>query len=353
MQTTNHSQEKTQVSLSIIIPIYNVEKYIERCLESIISQDTSRYEIECVLINDCTPDNSITIARNIINNYHGNIQFRVLEHEKNKGLSEARNTGIRNATGENVLFIDSDDYLMPNSISALLEAKKQHPHADIIIGNVYEHRYKKNQYELKKQKFIAGGSEVRRWMLTNEFAISAWNKLFSRQFLLDNKLFFEPGILYEDIPWTYRLYTQVNSILLLPEVTYGYWYNEKSISSSSQPSDKAARSFSVVCQKLMEFTYERELYVPRSLFVFRWLLNGVNTKKNCSSIEIVNTLNSLRTTFMRSTLSDGRLILASFYLLMYKPFNNAFQIRFFRHYYNKISKAVEHTANLFDFLHHR
>ena len=99
MQTTNHCQETPQLSLSIIIPIYNVEKYIERCLESIISQDTSRYEIECVLINDCTPDNSITIARNIINNYHGNIQFRVLEHEKNKGLSEARNTGIRNATG--------------------------------------------------------------------------------------------------------------------------------------------------------------------------------------------------------------------------------------------------------------
>ena len=67
------------MTLSIIIPIYNVGKYVERCLESIISQDTSRYEIECILINDCTPDKSMEVARNIINNYHGNIQFQILE----------------------------------------------------------------------------------------------------------------------------------------------------------------------------------------------------------------------------------------------------------------------------------
>ena len=117
---------------------------------------------------------------------------KIIEEKYSKeydSLKELKELNINERTAVSilvVLFIDSDDYLMPNSISVLMKAKKQYPDADVIIGNVYEHRYKKNQYELKKQKLIAGGTEVRRWMLTNEFAISAWNKLFSRQFLHHN-----------------------------------------------------------------------------------------------------------------------------------------------------------------------
>ena len=223
--------------LSIIIPIYNVESYIQRCLESIIGQKTDSFNTECIIVDDCSPDNSMNIANNIISSYKGSIVFKILRHNKNMGLSEARNSGLKIASGDSILFIDSDDYLMPNALSCMMEAKANYPDVDIIIGNVYEHKYKKNQYKLKEQQLITGGTEVRRWMLTNEFAISAWNKIFSRDLLIENQLFFEPGILYEDIPWTHKLYTKISSILLLPNVTYGYWYNENSISSSSQPSD--------------------------------------------------------------------------------------------------------------------
>ena len=339
------------MKLSIIIPVYKVEKYIQRCLESVTSQESTSWNIECILIDDCTPDNSMIIAKEMVNNYQGNIEFIILKHQQNKGLSEARNTGLREASGDYILFIDSDDYLMPNSLAYMLEAKKQYPNTDVIIGNVYEHKYNKNQYNIKTIKHIEEGIEVRRWMLNNEFAISAWNKLFSRQLLIDNNLFFEPGILYEDIPWTYQLYSKISSILLFPNVTYGYWYNESSISSSSQSSDKAVRSFVIGCKTLLNISYEAELYVPQKLFVFRWLLNAINARNNCSSEEILETLFTQRRLLMRSTLYDFRLVLASFFLLMYQPFNSAFKLRFFRRNYNHINWGVRKIAELFNFLH--
>lgn len=337
--------------LSIIIPIYNVESYIQRCLESIIGQKTDSFNTECIIVDDCSPDNSMNIANNIISSYKGSIVFKILRHNKNMGLSEARNSGLKIASGDSILFIDSDDYLMPNALSCMMEAKANYPDVDIIIGNVYEHKYKKNQYKLKEQQLITGGTEVRRWMLTNEFAISAWNKIFSRDLLIENQLFFEPGILYEDIPWTHKLYTKISSILLLPNVTYGYWYNENSISSSSQPSDKSVRSFVIGCQSLVDTLYESPLYVPQKLFIFRWVLNAINAKSRCTSKEILDSLYRIRSKFMFSTLSDYRIILAIFFLLMYNPFNQVFRIRYFRRYYNQLSRLVGHIAYCFDFLH--
>jgi len=339
------------MKLSIIVPVYKVEKYIQRCLESIMTQEIGNYEVECLLIDDCTPDKSILIAEEMIGKYQGTIHFVCYRHEHNKGLSEARNTGIRNATGDFVLFIDSDDYLMPNALLSFLEAKEKYPETDIVIGNVFEHKYKKNQYDIKDIQYINEGTMVRRWMLTNEFAISAWNKIFNRQFLIDNKLFFEPGILHEDIPWTYQLYTKISSILLLRDVTYGYWYNESSISNSSQPSDKAVYSFVTGCQILLDIPYEKELFVPQYLFIFRWLLNAINTRKNCSSKDLLKTLYSQRSRLMISTLSNYRFILAVYFLLMYRPFNDLLRFRCFRRYYNNYNSIVRKIAELFNFLH--
>lgn len=82
------------LSLSIIIPVYNVEKYIGRCIHAILTQDVAGANVECILVNDCTPDNSMRIANDILDAYHGPIRFTVLQHQENKGLSAARNTGI-------------------------------------------------------------------------------------------------------------------------------------------------------------------------------------------------------------------------------------------------------------------
>ena len=96
--------------ISIIIPIYNVEPYIEDCLQSVMRQ-TYRGMMECILVDDCGTDNSMKVAEQLIKIYNGPIDFKVLHHEHNRGLSAARNTGIDAACGDYVYFLDSDDWI--------------------------------------------------------------------------------------------------------------------------------------------------------------------------------------------------------------------------------------------------
>lgn len=338
-------------NISIVIPVYNVEKYIQRCLDSVISQETNNYTIECVLVDDCTPDNSMKIVHDIIDNYKGNITFSTVRHEQNKGLSEARNTGMKHAHGEYILFLDSDDYLMPNSIEYMLNTSKNYPPADIIMGNVYEHKYKKKQYDYKEPRLISGGYEVRKWLLTHEFAVSSWNRIFNRMFLINNNFYFEPGILHEDIPWSYKMYTKIQSVLLLPEVTYSYWYNPNSISSSSHATDKTVRSYVRGCEIMLEVPYESTLFVPQHLYIFRSLLNASNARTNCSSPDVLSMFRSVRSQLMSRAIKNKRFILALFFTLLYRPINLIFRIRCFRRYYNQISRTVARLSNFFNFLH--
>ena len=92
--------------ISIIIPIYNVEKYVAECLNAVISQTYDHSKIECILVDDCTPDNSMVIVNEIIGKYNGEMTFNIIGHEQNLGLSAARNTGIEAAAGKYIYFID-------------------------------------------------------------------------------------------------------------------------------------------------------------------------------------------------------------------------------------------------------
>lgn len=325
--------------------------YIQRCIESILSQEANTFEAECIIIDDCTPDCSMNIVREIIDKYQGNFQFKLLKHEQNKGLSEARNTGLRNASGNYVLFIDSDDYLMPESLNYMMQAKADHPNVDIVIGNVYEHKYRKTQYCIKEPQLISNGKDARRWMLTHEFAVSSWNRIYNRKFIIDNNLFFEPGILHEDIPWTYNFYSKISSILLLPNVTYSYWYNPNSISSTTKPTDRTIRSYVRGCQLMLDIPYEKTLFVSKQLYIFRSLLNASNARNSNSSEEVLSFFYSIRSQFIKQTLCNGRYILLSFFTLLYFPFNLILKIHAFRRYYNNISKIVEWLANKFNYLH--
>ena len=105
--------------ISIIIPVYNVEQYVDECLQSVANQ-TMTEGIECIIVDDCGQDNSATIAKHFVDSYQGDIRFTFIQREKNGGLSAARNTGIEAATGEYVYFLDSDDYLVPSAIETLI-----------------------------------------------------------------------------------------------------------------------------------------------------------------------------------------------------------------------------------------
>lgn len=106
------------MDISVIVPIYNVENYILECLQSVAAQ-TKTKNVECILVDDCGTDNSVKVAEQFISAYKGDISFALFHHSENKGLSSARNTGIKNARGKYLFFLDSDDMIKPYCLDEL------------------------------------------------------------------------------------------------------------------------------------------------------------------------------------------------------------------------------------------
>ena len=121
------------MKISIVVPVYNVEAYIEDCLKSVAAQ-TYKGEIECIIINDCTPDNSCAVIEHFVKEYNGPIEFKLLHHTVNRGLSAARNTGIDVATGDYIYFLDSDDEITPDCLEHLAAPLAENAY-DFVIGN--------------------------------------------------------------------------------------------------------------------------------------------------------------------------------------------------------------------------
>lgn len=138
------------MKISIIIPVYNVAQYIEECLNSVIAQ-TYMGDMECLIVDDCGTDDSIAIAKRIIQDYQGNIKFQILYHEHNRGLSAARNTGIEASTGDYLYFLDSDDSIIPECLELMVEILEKYPKAEIVQAGaiVSEKEYKWLEIEEK------------------------------------------------------------------------------------------------------------------------------------------------------------------------------------------------------------
>ena len=118
--------------LSIIIPIYNVEKYLQKCIESVLSQDINDYEL--LLIDDSSTDNSLNIAKD----YENRVNVKIIEKNKNSGLSDTRNIGLKEANGKYILFLDSDDYIEEGSISIIYNIVQDQNEPDVLYFGFYE-----------------------------------------------------------------------------------------------------------------------------------------------------------------------------------------------------------------------
>ncbi len=124
------------MKISVIIPVYKVEPYVRRCLESVSQQSCEGFQIECIVVDDCSPDNSMDIAESVFReNSNKDVEFVVLHHDQNKGLCEARNTGIRAATGDYLFFIDSDDCIMENTFKDFMRYAIDYPDIDVFMGS--------------------------------------------------------------------------------------------------------------------------------------------------------------------------------------------------------------------------
>lgn len=213
--------------ISVIIPVYNAERYIEDALNSALNQSYS--DIEYILVDDCGSDSSIDIINRIIADPKYSNKIRLIRQEKNKGPAAARNAGIKAAKGDYIFFMDSDDYITPNCLELHLR-KIESTCADFSVGNT--------RLEGAKSLHIKSiSSDIEKMSPTQAFLQrkwlnSAWNKLFRKQFLIRNNLFFDEGMSYEDIIWSFKLSLKSESIAVIPEQTYIYKINAESFTSS-------------------------------------------------------------------------------------------------------------------------
>lgn len=219
--------------ISIIIPVYNVEPYIERCLQSVAAQSMTE-GIECILVDDCGTDRSIEVAGAFISGYQGKIRFRLLHHERNMGLSAARNTGIQAAKGEYVYFLDSDDAITPDCMEGFLNIIKEHPGVDLIQGLIYQDSPYMNQFATKEFPSYTDDRKYIKWAIMDYdvLPVCAANKMVRRQILIDNNLFFKEGIIHEDNHWSFFLAKYVSSLALYSKKCYVYTENPTSITKA-------------------------------------------------------------------------------------------------------------------------
>ena len=211
--------------VTIGIPVYNVEPYIEKCLLSVLNQTYQNLEI--LVVDDLGTDKSMDIVSKLQQSHPMGNCIKIIRHLENKGLGEARNTTIENATGEYLCFVDSDDYIEPETIEVLLKEAEEYD-TDVVLASSRKIVYDTNQEEptfTYKKKVILIGKDVFANYLCQDLrwhiGINAWNILFKLTFLRKNNLRFAARK-DEDALFLSDFYSEVERAVLLPNVTYNY-----------------------------------------------------------------------------------------------------------------------------------
>lgn len=212
--------------ISVIIPVYNVEKYIEKCVKSILNQTLKNYEL--ILVDDGSTDNSgkicdkLACENNNINVYH----------KTNGGLSDARNYGVNKSSGKYITFIDSDDYVRCDYLELLYNAMEKKA-ADISVVHhqvVYENTdfsLSFNKSEKDNIEVISGKELLKHALLGEKGSLSAWAKLYKREYVLAYPFPF--GELYEDMEVLYNIYLYASRVAIVDGKAYFYLHRDKSI----------------------------------------------------------------------------------------------------------------------------
>ena len=217
--------------VSVIVPIYNVESYIERCLVSIMHQ--SFIDFECICVDDCGSDKSIMLVQNFVNK---DSRFRIVHHEKNRGLSAARNTGINEAKGEYIVCIDSDDWIDRTLLEFVVKSFGDNE-IDAVWYNARMVEEKNNTFTtiFKSNDFE---SEVGFLEITpqniNRFPDFAWNKAYKKECLDRYNLRFCEGLFFEDSEFYIKSYTNFSKVYYTRQPLYNYRKRDNSIVSSKE-----------------------------------------------------------------------------------------------------------------------
>lgn len=284
---------ENQALISVIIPVYNVEEYLRECVESVLKQTYQNFEI--ILVDDGSTDSS----GNICDEYASNDERISVVHQKNGGLSVARNTGLAETNGKYIYFLDSDDYIAETSFEKLLEIAEK-DNSDIVFFDavsfadtddftVKQSYMRKNHYETG-----SGYDAFCRMTLNSEYHSAVPLLFIKKDFLLKSKIEFIPGILYEDMIFTYQLFCMAPIVSQCTEALYQRRYRKNSI-MTSEKSRKHFTSCVEVYYHNSEFTKELTFsnidaslkYISRCAFnVFNVYEKLNKTDKNICKTEL-------------------------------------------------------------------
>lgn len=237
--------------VSVIVPVYNVEKYILRCINSI--QQQSLNDIEIIVVNDCTPDNSMAIVQELAKDDQ---RIKILSHEKNMGLMWTRRTGYREAEGDYIIFCDSDDYLPLNAVEKLYFAAME-SNADIVCGN---HLYITTKGEKRgnnnELKYGNSTVSVLKSLLRHELVHNLCGKMFKASLLQQNEYkTFEKATNGEDACLFYQVIGNTNRMILINDIVYYYMQNSES-SSQMRRSYNALESLCIANAEIVAVSSE-------------------------------------------------------------------------------------------------
>ena len=245
--------ETKSVKVSIIIPVYNVAPYIGECLQSVMQQ-SYKGDVECILVDDCGLDESIVIAEQMIAEYDGPIQFKILHHERNRGLSAARNTGTHEATGDYLYYLDSDDKITDDCIEKLVLRAIEDPDIEMVQGSVCRHQMNGESVVSPKKislPIASNHEEIRNCFYQyGQIYVNVWNKLLKRRVIIENNILCKEGLLYEDNLWIFYLLKYVKKAAFVADVTC---HHKKRLQSITTSTDEKTRvyHFSIIYRDIM------------------------------------------------------------------------------------------------------
>lgn len=290
--------------ISIIIPIYNVEEYLSECLDSVVNQTYKNLEIICV--NDCSTDNSLKILKNYARQ---DLRIRIIEHEKNKGLGPARNTGIDNANGDYIFFLDSDDYVKNDVIEKLYD-KITETKSDLVFSQTEAFTFLKDEETINRIKYLNEWLDCRSkkdfYINVDNFEDAicnincvAWGKLYKKEFLIKNNIRFINGkVIHEDNGFWLKICSQFPKIGFINDIGVYYRIRENAITTEIDKKKnihKKHKHMKLVLKDVFDYfkkysnpilydffniqiknssEYNRYFYTELGiLFKFRWLVN--------------------------------------------------------------------------------
>ena len=250
------------MKVSIIIPVDNVSNYIEDCMRSVMNQTYN--DIECILVDDASPDDSIAKCERMIATYQGPIKFTVIHHETNQGMSAARNTGTDHATGEYVFYVDSDDELTDDCIEKLVKPLMNDGTIEMVMGNHVRcakgcelNASERITLRLNDEEFTSREA-VRNRYFGKGIYHSIWNKLIRRDFLNQHHLRFKEGIAWEDTLWFFHVVKHLSHLYTIHDVTYHYVKRPSSVTTGMVRWEELRNYWCIVYEEIVDHLTEGE-----------------------------------------------------------------------------------------------